>query len=57
MALMFYNELFAIEKFIVMFMSYEFVVAMNIGWKHGKIYTKSNVSNKILGLLKNKTNK
>jgi len=31
MALMFSNELFAIERFIVMFVSYEFVVAMNIG--------------------------
>jgi len=41
MALTFSNELFAIEKFIVMFVSYEFVVAMNIGWKHGKVYTKN----------------
>jgi hypothetical protein len=49
MALTLSNELFAIEKFIVMFVSYEFVVAMNIGWKHGKVYTKSSVSNKILG--------
>jgi hypothetical protein len=27
------------------------------GWKHGKIYTKSNVSNKILGSLNKKITK
>jgi hypothetical protein len=57
MALMFSNQLFAIEKFIVMFVSYEFVVAMNIGWQHDKVYTKNNVSNKILGFLNKRTNK
>jgi hypothetical protein len=33
------------------------LIVIHLGWKHGKIYTKSSVSNKILGSLKKRTNK
>jgi hypothetical protein len=33
------------------------LIVIHLGWKHGKVYTKSSVSNKILRSLKKRTNK